>query len=352
MLPQTLPAATRIPAPAQAPDFTGPGAWSAAKVAAHIAAGVHPTRMRQLIATWPQPADYDAAARRGGAAFAAAGWPHPAPAPLLIPRGGWMALAGTPGYPPHLAATHAPPLLLFGLGDRTALTHPGLGVAGTQNMSDYGRAVIETAVAAVPAPHPVVSGLSPGCDTAALTAALAAGIQVVAVLPTGPDQIYPEANAALAAAILTAGGALVSEQPFGTTADTAPARTPSPLAARLAARARIIAGLSCSLVLAEGAGSSGSLHTVWAMLAMGRTVIVAPPKPHARQRTGAQAPLALAADRPRTTDQLTAMGAPAHVAEAWQGRAPLAGAIAADRDELALLVRITVPLSSASTHST
>lgn len=306
--------------------------------------------MRQVLARWPHPNDYLEAARRGGRAFAEAGWPDPNPAPFNVPQGGWLALDGLPGYPAHLAETQAPPLMLFGLGDPTAMTYAGLGVVGTREMSTYGQVVAQTAVRSAPAPYPVISGLALGVDACAHEAALDAGIATVAVLATGPDIIYPAQNADLAARIIAAGGAVISEQPFGTGTESAPHRTPAPLPGRLMARNRIISGLSGALVLAEGAGRSGAMHTVWSMLTIGRTVIVAPPKPHARTLPGAQGPLALAADIRRTSDQLTAMGAPRAVADQWAGRGPLSGAVADDRDELALLVRVCLALSSASSH--
>lgn len=325
--------------------FTGPGSWSAREVAQYLATGTRPALMRQVIARWPHPGDFEAAHRTGGRAFAEAGWPTPARPTIAVPAGGWMALIGTPDYPAQLEATQAPPLVLFGLGDITALRTPGLGVVGTRDMTPYGQVVATTAVQAAAPPTPVISGLARGVDTCAHTAALTEGLPTVAVLATGPDCVYPTQNQDLAAAILTAGGAIISEHPFGTTPETAPHRTPAPLASRLMARNRIIAGLSAALVLAEGQGRSGAMHTVWSMLGMGRPVLVAAPRAHARTLPGAQGPLALAADRARTREQLVAMGAPAAVADRWAGRSPLASGCASDRDDLTLLVRTALAFS-------
>lgn len=340
----TLPATSRIPAPASAPPYLGPGSWTSAEVAAHLAVGVRPARMRQVLAQWPHPGDFEDAARRGGRAFLEAGWPAAHPAPMTVPTGAWMALDGAPGYPSHLRATQSPPLVLFGLGDPAALATPGLAVVGTRQMTTYGQVVAQTAVQAIPNPYPHISGLAAGVDHASHLAALDAGIPTIAVLATGPDQIYPSEHLDLARRILGAGGAIVSEQPFGTGTDTAPSRTPAPLPARLVARNRILAGLASTVVLAEGAGRSGAMHAIWSTLAMGRHIIVAPPKPHARTIAGAQGPVALASSQPRTAAQLEAMGAPVAVRERWAGCAPLANSVAGDRDELTLMVATALRL--------
>lgn len=303
------------------------------------------------MAQWPHPGDFEAAARRGGTAFANAGWPHPDPPQIAVPDGGWLAMAGTPTYPHHLSATQSPPLMLFGFGDVRVLSHPGLAVVGTREVTAYGTAVAQTAVRALPSPYSVVSGLARGADAVAHEAALEAGVPTVAVLPTGPDNIYPPENADLARRIISAGGAVISEQPFGTTVDSAPQRKPAPLPGRLMARNRIIAGLAGVLVLAEARGRSGSMHTVWSMLAMGRQVLVAPPKSHARSLPGAQAPLALAEDRVRTASELAAMGAPAGVVERWANRGRLANAVADSREELELLIRVTTALVATDPHA-
>lgn len=331
------------PAPAGAVPFTGPGSWAAADVAGYLAAGVRPALMRDVIAAYPHPGDYEAQMRRHRTAMTSQGWPAPAP-PLEAPRGTWMELIGTPGYPQHLCQVPAPPLVLFGAGDPAVLATPGLGVVGTRDATAYGAAVATTATEAVPHPHPVVSGLAVGVDTIAHTRALELGTPTIAVIATGPDQPYPSVNVPLARQIVTNGGAVVSEQPFGTGTDTAPARTPAPLTGRLMARNRIIAGLSAALVLAEAAGRSGSMHTVWATLGLGRVLIVAPPKPHARTLPGAQAPTVLADTTRRTEAQLVSMGAPKQVATKLAGRVPLANAVAADRQDLTTLVRLALAL--------
>lgn len=329
------------------PPFTGPGSWTGADVAGYLAAGVPPRVMRRVLARFPHPAGYERAAAERPAELAAAGLPKPAPRLRDLPDGCWLALYGTPDYPAALADAPAAPLLLYGRGRLTALRTPGLAVVGTREMTSYGAAVAATAVAAgAELNATVVSGLARGVDAAAHTAALDAGVPTVAVLPTGVDTVYPAAHTELAARIIAAGGALVSEQPFGTATDTAPGRRPAPIAARLQARNRIIAALAAVLVPAEAAAGSGTLGAVWAAFGMGRTVLVALPKAHAAALPGAQVPAGLAWPHPRTAEQLQAMGASAALAKTLAGRAPLAAGTARDREELALLVRTALLTST------
>lgn len=327
----------------QSPAYLGPGSWTAADVAGYVTAGIPQRVMRQVIARWPHPGDYEAAWTRADRPMLEARLPRPI-APLTGLAGGdWVALAGTPDYPTILLDAPAAPLLLFGRGDLAAL-RPGLAVVGSRQMSAYGRAVAETSVAAAAESHvPVHSGAALGVDAAAAEAALAARLPTVAVIATGPDVPFPAEHAGLLARVADA-GAVVSEHPFATTETSASAYSPAPIAARLVARNRIIAGLSMATVCAEAAGRSGTMHTVWATLSMGRPVLVALPRPHARHLPGAQAPLGLSAPIARTAEQLTAMGAPPAVAAAWAGRHPLAAG-AADRDELVALVRFAVHAS-------
>ena len=61
----------------------------------------------------------------------------------------------------------------------------------------------------------VASGLALGIDAAAHRGALAGGGRTVAVMGTGPDQVYPPGNVELAERIANQ-GALVTQFPVGT----------------------------------------------------------------------------------------------------------------------------------------
>lgn len=315
--------------------------WSPADVAGYLAAGVTPSRLRTVLAEWPTAAAYRDAWNTDPAQLAGRGLPEPHPTYTDLPADGFLLLAGTGGYPPPLGAVSAPPLILFGRGNPAAV-RPGLAVIGSRAMSAYGKAVVDTSVAALDDGIVVISGAAAGCDTAAHRAALARGLRTVAVLPTGPDIAYPAENASLLDDIVSAGGAVISEHPFGTGVDS-PGRPA--LTQRLMARNRIIIGLAGATVLAEAQPGSGSVHGAWLTLSLGRPLLVALPRPAGQTLPGTKVPAALGSGQRRTADQLKAMGAPAGVIQRYAGTAPLAHGAAADRDELTLIVQLATRLS-------
>ena len=159
-----------------------------------------------------------------------------------------------PDFPRRLntADTADCPALLYTLGDADLNAERTVAVVGTRRATPAGKANTETLVGGLShLSSPVVSGLAYGIDTAAHTAALAAGLPTVAVLGHGLDRIYPPANRNLAAQIIAAGGALVTEYPFGTPIN--PRQFP--------ARNRIIAALADATVVVEAAAKGGALIT-------------------------------------------------------------------------------------------
>ena len=97
-----------------------------------------------------------------------------------------------------------------------------------------------------------VSGLAIGVDTLAHEVTLAEHGHTVAVLANGLDAVYPKTNATLARRILAGGGALVSEQPFGTPA----------LPGHLVSRDRLQSGMSAATIVMQTDTVGGSMHTV------------------------------------------------------------------------------------------
>jgi DNA processing protein len=87
----------------------------------------------------------------------------------------------------------------------------------------------------------------------------------VAVLASGPDQVYPLSNRELARRILSGGGALVSEYPPGTGVRKW----------NFPARNRIISGLARAVVVVEAPAASGALITASFALEQGRDLWVA-----------------------------------------------------------------------------
>jgi len=169
---------------------------------------------------------------------------------------------GSAAYPERLARLcDAPPLLLV-RGAVDDLRAPCVAIVGSRAATVYGRSTAERFAGALAgAGYRVVSGLATGIDGVAHEAALAAGGRTVAVMASGPEQVYPRQHRRLAARI-AAGGALVTEFPPGT-----PPRAPHfPL------RNRIISALCLAVVVVEARERSGSLVT--AGLAAGQGVDV------------------------------------------------------------------------------
>ena len=182
------------------------------------------------------------------------------------------ALLARSALPSPLAAIPDPPSRLFCRGDATALAGPSVAVVGSRRCTRQGA---ETAFAlardlAAQGLH-IVSGLAYGIDAAAHRGALAAsggrGAGVtMAVLGGGLRHIYPRAHERLAADIVTAGGALVTEHE----ADEPPRKHHFP------ARNRIVSGLCLGVIIVEASDKSGSLITARMALEQGREVMAVP----------------------------------------------------------------------------
>jgi DNA processing protein len=157
-----------------------------------------------------------------------------------------------PAYPQRLRDLNDAPAVLFCKG-AVNLNHPKIvAIVGTRQATAYGKEVTEKLVAAL-APHqPVIlSGLAYGIDIAAHKEALRQRLPTIAVLGSGLDVIYPAAHRDAARKMEAGGGALISENRFGTQPD----------AHNFPARNRIIAGLCDALIVVEAAAKGGALIT-------------------------------------------------------------------------------------------
>jgi len=173
---------------------------------------------------------------------------------------------GRDGYPPLLAETPDPPVVLWVSGTVDVLALPSVAIVGSRAASPYGLEVAERFASDLAGCGlAVVSGLARGIDSAAHRGALEGGGPTVAVLGSGPDVIYPPEHARLAKEI-TERGAVVSELAPGT----------PPRAFHFPLRNRIISGLSRAVVVVEAAERSGSLITAECALEQGREVMAVP----------------------------------------------------------------------------
>lgn len=168
-------------------------------------------------------------------------------------------------YPPQLREVYSPPFGLYLRGCLPDPERPAVGLVGTRVPTGRGlKAAFGLAAELSEAGVCVVSGLARGIDAAAHRGALRGRGKTLAVLPGGIDAVYPASNRGLAAALLDAGGALVTEYP----PDSRIQRYCFP------ERNRIIAGLSRACVIVEAPEGSGALITADHALSEGRDVFV------------------------------------------------------------------------------
>ena len=192
--------------------------------------GLHPDRAARLVGELGSPAAVLAAITAGrvavpeGARRAAS-----LPAAACRERIARLRVAALfrngPGYPAHLGDLPGAPDLLFIKGSLPA--SPGVAIVGTRRSTRYGLGLARVyGQACAVAGWPVVSGLARGADAEAHRGVADAGGVGVAVLGCGPDLVYPAEHRALLAALLEAGGAMVTEYPPGTRPE--PWRFPPP----------------------------------------------------------------------------------------------------------------------------
>lgn len=174
-----------------------------------------------------------------------------------------------PDYPRYLKEIPSPPPILTVRGGGVGLlARPAVAIVGSRNASVAGMRMAERIARGLGEEDiVVVSGLARGIDAAAHRASLAAG--TVAVIAGGIDHVYPEEHAPLIDAILDAGGAVLTEMPFGWT----------PRAQDFPRRNRIVSGMALGVVVVEAASRSGTLHTARFALDQGREVFAVPGSP-------------------------------------------------------------------------
>jgi DNA processing protein len=155
-------------------------------------------------------------------------------------------------YPSRLKSLYDAPVVLYSKGNLEMNTGRTVGIVGTRQISDYGKAVTETVVKdLVPYKALVVSGLAYGVDIAAHRACIRHNLGTVGVMASGLDVIYPASHKRTAQEMQENGG-LVTENPMGTKPDFM----------RFPARNRIIAGMSDVTLVIESGKKGGSLITV------------------------------------------------------------------------------------------
>lgn len=171
--------------------------------------------------------------------------------------------------PKKLKEIPSPPKQLFLAGEslELLLARPTVAIIGSRKPTPYGRSVTGMLVKALVDKNVVIiSGLALGIDSIAHQTTVERSGQTIAVLPCGPDIIYPSSHRNLATRILQAGGSLLTEYPPHSTA----------LKSNFIARNRLVSALADVVIVVEAAEKSGTLHTVNFALDQGRTVMAVP----------------------------------------------------------------------------
>ncbi len=170
-------------------------------------------------------------------------------------------------YPDRLKNIFDPPIVLYVKGQLPVIDEEAaIAVVGTRRCSVYGaKAAERIGYEITKSGGIVVSGLALGIDSAAARGALRAGGQVVGVIGSGLDIVYPRENRGLFNDIAQC-GAIVSEYPVGSPA----------IGVHFPQRNRIISGLSLGVTVVEAPKSSGALITASRALEQGRDVFAVP----------------------------------------------------------------------------
>lgn len=188
----------------------------------------------------------------------------------LESAGAWFVDVGSSEYPHLLREIPNPPIVLFGIGDKTLLTsfkERYIGVVGTRKITSYGIEVTTMMVEQlVTSDYCIVSGLALGVDALAHKVALENEGKTIAVLGCGVNRCYPQENERIYKDIIEKGSLIISEFPLGV----------SPTPGSFPSRNRIIAGISASVLVTQGALGSGSLITASNAVSLHRPVFAVP----------------------------------------------------------------------------
>lgn len=173
-----------------------------------------------------------------------------------------------PDYPEALTNIDAMPCILYvkgslsGLSDELVIT-----MVGTRSATEYGLASAHRlSHDLATAGCTIVSGLATGIDTASHEGALRAGGRTIGLLACGLDVDYPAASGELKRRILDAGGALVTEFPFGTGVNRG----------SFSIRNRLLSGIASGVVVVQAPERSGALITARYALQQNRDVFAVP----------------------------------------------------------------------------
>jgi DNA processing protein len=249
-------------------------------IALNMLPTVGPVRLRKLLQVFQEPQQILAAKRSelrkvegigNEVADQISNWESTIDLPAELQRigdfGATVLTQRSALYPRALSEIHAPPIVLYVLGELLDRDHHAIGVIGARRTTHYGsEAAKKLAYQLAYAGLTVISGLARGIDTAAHQGALAAKGRTIAVIGSGLARLYPPENGPLAEKIRSGNGAIVSEFSM----DVDPDRQTFPM------RNRIISGWSHGILVVEAGLNSGALITAAQALEQGRAVYAVP----------------------------------------------------------------------------
>jgi DNA processing protein len=172
-------------------------------------------------------------------------------------------------YPRRLKECNDAPVMLYKLGNTDLDSAHLVAIVGTRHATTYGVEFTSRLVEALSLKLDnlvIVSGLAYGIDVAAHRAALKCGVPTVGVMAQPLNTIYPADHRDVAAKMISAGGALVTEY---NTADAVHK-------GNFLARNRIIAGLCDATVVVESDLRGGAMATARIAGAYNREVFAVP----------------------------------------------------------------------------
>lgn len=171
-----------------------------------------------------------------------------------------------PEFPQRLKPLADAPILLYYKGTANLNQRNVLGVIGTRTPSPHGVGICEEIIKGLAPYQPlIVSGLAYGIDVTAHRASLKEGLETVAVLGHGLQQVYPAQHRSVAMKMISQGGLLTEF-----TSQEGPAKEHFPM------RNRIVAGMCDGIIVVETALRGGSIITAKQANGYGRDVFAVP----------------------------------------------------------------------------
>ena len=179
-------------------------------------------------------------------------------------------------YPENLKHCVDAPILLFSKGKIELEKKKIISIVGTRQITSHGKDFCEKLIDDLAPLNPVIiSGFAYGVDITAHKAAIKQGVQNIACLAHGFDQIYPRSHKKYMAEVMENGGFFTdfwSTDKFDRN--------------NFLKRNRIIAGLSEATIVIESAEKGGALVTADIANSYNREVFAVPGRPGDKYSTG------------------------------------------------------------------